>query len=152
MTFDILKMSKDEKRHTKRFTPEEDETIMKEVEAQGDFKKALSILEQKFAGQHSRRAISDRYKEYLNKNMSSWTRAEDKLLYACVQVYGTHWSRITAYFIGRSAIQLRNRYRQITALSNWKFPKRCKQRFNYSKTDEEFIPEKYDNDFGDFDA
>lgn len=52
MTFDILKMSKDGKRHTKRLTPEEDEAIMKEVEAQGDSKKALSILEQKFAGQH----------------------------------------------------------------------------------------------------
>ncbi|OHS92939.1 hypothetical protein TRFO_40716 [Tritrichomonas foetus] len=58
------------------------------------------------------RQCRDRYANYLEKHLTNdpWTPKEDKLLIEKVREFGTHWSVITSFFVGRSANNIKNRW------------------------------------------
>jgi hypothetical protein len=63
-------------------------------------------------GSRNARQCRERYKNYLDPNLSSaiWTADEDRLLCDKVKRLGTRWSTIAAFFNNRSVMALRNRW------------------------------------------
>lgn len=108
----------------KKFTPEEDEKLKQLVGLFGS-KKWESIASQ-MPGRTGRQC-RDRYKNYLVPGYfnGQWTQEEDDLLKEKYLNMGPQWSKMTAFFDGRSANSLKNRWNyfvcrqpEVVALNN----------------------------------
>jgi hypothetical protein len=66
------------------------------------------------------RQCRERWKHYLEPsiNRGEWTEAEDDLLVSKHRELGPKWSQISAFFVSRTAVDLKNRYQRIKRLIN----------------------------------
>ena len=91
------------------WTTEEDETIIKFVEANGqkDWAK-LALLLKGRTGKQCR----ERYRNHLNTsvNHDPWTEEEDKLLAELHAKYGNSWTKLVEFFKGRTDNCIKNRW------------------------------------------
>jgi hypothetical protein len=62
------------------------------------------------------RQIRERYYNYLAPNLNNvkWTYEEDILLEEKVKEIGHQWKKISEFFVGRSAVNLKNRFISIS--------------------------------------
>jgi hypothetical protein len=97
-----------------KFTPEEDVRLTELCKQAGPCKDWPQIAAE--LGNRSPRQCRDRYKNYLNPELSSaeWTAEEDELLASKVEDCGIRWNRIAEFFEHRSEIALRNRWLSIS--------------------------------------
>lgn len=95
-----------------KFTPEEDETLLKLVQQFGakDWIKISSLI-----GTRNPRQCRERFKNYLNPELrkDQWTPEEDKLLEQKFKEFGAKWNKISKFFVHRSDNALRNRWMMI---------------------------------------
>ena len=93
----------------KKFTPEEDATLLKLVKKIGPCK--WNTIALSMPGRKGRQC-RDRYMNYLSPNvkLDEWTADEDRLLIEKVKKYGTRWSSISKFFNGRTGSALKNRW------------------------------------------
>lgn len=95
-----------------KFTEEEDRRLHVLVEKYG-----TSNWRQIAAEMNGRtnRQCRERWKYYLAfpTNQDMWSPEEDELLIAKVQEYGKKWSKIASFFVSRTDINLKNRYKKI---------------------------------------
>ena len=92
-----------------KFTAEEDQLLEKLVDELGThaWKKVSARMKTR-----STRQCRERYNNYLAPNVTNgpWTAAEDALLEQKVQEMGQKWSKIAAFFEGRSDVNIKNRH------------------------------------------
>jgi hypothetical protein len=92
-----------------KFTPEDDERLANLIRQHGskDWFVIAMIM-----GNRNARQCRDRYNNYLNPGLhhGEWTHEEDELLRAKHKEYGAKWHKISAFFVNRSDIGLRNRW------------------------------------------
>lgn len=91
------------------WTREEDEIIINYVQNHGDKDWAkLALLLRGRTGKQCR----ERFKNHLDPNIAknSWTEAEDKLLIDLHQKLGNSWTKISAFFEGRTDNCIKNRW------------------------------------------
>jgi hypothetical protein len=95
-----------------KFTREEDDIILEEVERNGPrrWKKIAARLPNRSA-----RIVRERYKNYLNPVLSNkkWTIEEDAKLLRLVETHGQKWVSIVCEFPGRTDVGIKNRYNNI---------------------------------------
>ena len=92
-----------------KFTAEEDQLLESLVNELGThaWKKVAARMKTR-----STRQCRERYTNYLAPNVTNgpWTAAEDQLLEQKVQEMGQKWSKIAAFFEGRSDVNIKNRH------------------------------------------
>lgn len=93
----------------RRFSPEEDELIIKHVE-NGGAKNWRSIAEK--LTNRSAAQVRERYVNYLDPNITHrpWTDEEELLLIKCVKEIGSKWTQIASYFEKRTDVNVRNHW------------------------------------------
>lgn len=98
-----------EKKTSRRFTALEDQKLQELV---GQFgAKRWRRIAQYMPGRAARQC-RDRYCNYLSPDFynNKWTAEEDYLLYEKFQEYGTQWAKITQFFPGKNANNIKNRW------------------------------------------
>ncbi|OHS93323.1 hypothetical protein TRFO_40405 [Tritrichomonas foetus] len=95
--------------HRNKFTQQDDDMLLALIREKGP-KKWKSIA--RLMVDKSARQCRDRYMNYLRDGISNkpWTEEEDSLLSEKVAKIGTHWSKLTQFFHGRSSNNLKNRW------------------------------------------
>lgn len=90
-----------------KFTPQEDALIMEHVEKNGE-RDWCSVVNGRTG-----RECRERYKNYLSPKVKKdeWTREEDILLEEKVKECGLRWDKISQFFKGRTALDLKNRWK-----------------------------------------
>ncbi|EAY19447.1 Myb-like DNA-binding domain containing protein [Trichomonas vaginalis G3] len=96
--------------HGKRkFTEEEDKTILEMVEKNGVhyWKQIAAVLQDRTA-----RQVRERWKHYLSQDIQKapWTQEEDDLLERQYRKYGPKWSLIAGMLPGRTDVNIKNRW------------------------------------------
>lgn len=93
-----------------KFTPEEDDKLIRLIDLMGTRDWEAISIEMKV---RSPRQCRDRWNNYLSPSLTSqpWTEEEDKLLDKLYNKYGSRWTKIASYFRNRSANGVRNRFR-----------------------------------------
>ena len=95
-----------------KFTPEEDEALLKLVQQFGtkDWIKISTLI-----GTRNPRQCRERFKNYLNPELrkDQWTKEEDELLEQKFKEFGAKWNKISKFFVHRSDNALRNRWMMI---------------------------------------
>lgn len=132
-----------------KFTPEEDEHLLKLVKESGSHPNWKVISNKMWT--RSPRQCRERFKNYLDPELfhSEWTPEEDRLLYEKFQQFGNKWNVISKYIKGRSGNSIRNRWqilkkttykarRSGTRVPNQRKPQSLKE----TKADVEHEPEK----------
>ena len=98
-----------EQPYRRKFTQEEDAIIFKlyQVDRHPQWDKYASFLPNR-----TERQCRERFRNYLDPNIQNreWSNEEDKLLEEKVLEYGLKWVKITAFFPGRSANNVKNRW------------------------------------------
>lgn len=108
-------------RRVRRFTKTEDELILshfkEHLNSMGyDF--CINALFKIFKGCHSKRAIRDRWKNFLSKDADSFTAEEDMLILYLHENLGNKWAYISRCLKNRSSTQVRIRYNQLIRENN----------------------------------
>ena len=95
--------------HRSKFTHSEDTNLLALIKENGP--KKWKTIAKKMPGKTARQC-RDRYMNYLRDGISNkpWTEEEDLHLLQRVNEFGTHWSKISRFFVGRSANNLKNRW------------------------------------------
>ena len=98
-----------QKRPKKHFSQEEDEHLRFLVSIYGD-KKWDEIS--KMLPNRNPRQCRERWSKYLNPSLKTddWTKEEDDLLLAKASEIGLKWKAISAFFPGRTDINVKSRY------------------------------------------
>lgn len=93
----------------KKFSPEEDEILVRMVEANGPHR--WDEIAAAVPGRTGRQC-RDRFRNYLmpNLNPEPWSPEEDEILVAKHYEIGPHWSRIAEFLPGRSSNSVKNRW------------------------------------------
>jgi hypothetical protein len=96
------------------FTPEDDALLKELVEIFGD--RNWKAVARRMTG-FDQRQCRERYKYYLAPSLTNgpWCEDEDLLLRAKVAEMGQRWAQMTEFFVGRSDVNLKNRYSFLTA-------------------------------------
>ena len=106
-----MKRSSDRKLQRKKnvFTPDEDEKLRKLVQKFGD--KSWHRIADKMP-KRSTRQCHDRWVYYLSPSVinGTWAQEEDDLLKSKVAAFGHKWKFFTQFFVGRTDINIKNRY------------------------------------------
>lgn len=117
----------EENRHTKikrhLFTKLEDQIIQSLYDQHGE--DCWEIVQAKL-NLKDKRSARDRYYSYLSRNSGPFSPIEDTILVNLYKTIGPKWKEIAKYLDNRSAIQVRNRYRSITAAKKTKVKKQPK--------------------------
>lgn len=98
-----------DKKTSRRFTALEDQKLQELV---GQFgAKRWRRIAQYMPGRAARQC-RDRYCNYLSPDFynNKWTTEEDLLLYEKFQEFGTQWAKITQFFPGKNANNIKNRW------------------------------------------
>lgn len=107
---DIRKENREKRQ--RKWERSEDIIIIDSVTSNGHGKwKELSVL---LPGR-SPKQIRERYLNYLEpgKNQNPWTSEEDALLRAKHRIFGNSWNSLKQFFDGRSAAQIKNRWKDL---------------------------------------
>ncbi|KAK8835019.1 hypothetical protein M9Y10_031757 [Tritrichomonas musculus] len=97
------------KDYRNKFTKQEDEYLLSLTRRYGP--KRWKFIANQIPGKTGRQC-RDRYVNYLRDGIGNhpWTEDEDYLLHIKVKEMGTHWSKISQFFKGRSANNIKNRW------------------------------------------
>jgi hypothetical protein len=101
------------RRHSKsKFTHREDAMLVESVRIHGISN--WSVVASALPGRNPRQC-RDRWENYVNPDLTQqeWTDLEDALLLQQIEQIGPHWSRIAAFFPGRSKNHIRIRFHAI---------------------------------------
>lgn len=93
----------------RKFTPEEDKRLTKLISLNGSRRwDQIALLMPGRTGRQCR----DRFHNYLRPTLKNgpWTQEEDLLLQQKVSEIGRHWNKISRFFNGRSANNIKNRW------------------------------------------
>ncbi|MDR1982253.1 MAG: hypothetical protein LBQ08_00425 [Holosporaceae bacterium] len=105
------------RRHT--FTPEEDQNL-KLLVAKLEYENWEGVA--KNMPGRSVRQVRERWKHYLSgTNKNSFSIEDDQILLEKVATLGPKWTKITAFFPGRTDLQIKSRYYQLLAQQEPKF-------------------------------
>jgi len=91
-----------------KFSAEEDELLKSLVEKHGT--NNWTIIARSLKGRTTRQC-RDRWNHYLSNDQSQfeWNEEEDSLLLRYYEDYGSRWTVISKFFVGRTAVSIRNR-------------------------------------------
>lgn len=105
----------------RKFTPEEDEKLRMLVAENGAQK--WDMIAESMPGRTGRQC-RDRYQNYLSPGISrdEWTEEEEKLLVEKYAEFGSHWSKISRFFQGRTGTALKNRWNYYVSRNSGKMP------------------------------
>lgn len=105
------------KSQRRKFTPEEDEQLRRLVEENGARK--WDHIASSMPGRTGRQC-RDRYQNYLCPGISrdEWTPEEEQLLIQKHEEFGSHWSKISRFFQGRTGTALKNRWNYYVSRQN----------------------------------
>ena len=97
------------KHHKYMFSKQEDDLLRSLVAEYGD--KDWDLISSFIKGRN-RRQCRERWKKFLcpSLNNSPWTQEEDDLLKSKVAAFGHKWKFFTQFFVGRTDINIKNRY------------------------------------------
>lgn len=126
-----------EKKTSRRFTVLEDQKLQELV---GQFgAKRWRRIAQYMPGRAARQC-RDRYCNYLSPDFynNKWTAEEDYLLYEKFQEYGTQWAKITQFFPGKNANNIKNRWNY--SVSRLNFDGQSSKFSSISKTSNSNMP------------
>ena len=101
-----------ERRVRSKFTPHEDETIIRIVNEFGP--RAWRLIASNLPGR-SARQIRERYVNYLSPKVCNdpWTFEEDQRLREKVAQHGRKWSKIAKFFKNRTDVIIKNRWSKL---------------------------------------
>ena len=95
-----------------KFTPEEDDFLMRLVlmHKNPNWNEIAAMMRTRNA-----RQCRERWKNYLNPDLrlDPWTFEEDQLLIQKYSEFGSHWNKISKFFINRSDNSIRNRWQML---------------------------------------
>lgn len=130
MDFDDLNLSRT------KFSAAEDELLRKTVQKYGA--KKWNTIAQHLPGRTARQC-RDRFQNYLSPDLTNgpWSHEEDLLLLEKVDEYGSCWSKINKFFVGRSPNNIKNRYNTHLAKSKYHSKKHLKKVAPSIKKEEE---------------
>ena len=135
----------DTEKKVRRFTSNEDAVITSIFNLHLDDKGVdfcVDSLFNIFLGIHSKRAIKDRWSNFLSMDSAEFTDEDDKLIQSLHKNLGNKWSKISKYFKNRSPTQVRIRYYQMQRKEN-----RIRQSEETRNTDSNFF---FNNEISDF--
>jgi hypothetical protein len=100
-----------------KFGPDEDTRLTSLVQLHGP--RNWKLVASRMPGRNPRQC-RERWKHYLKPsiNRGDWTEAEDDLLVSKYRELGPKWSQISAFFVSRTDVDLKNRYQRIRRLIN----------------------------------
>lgn len=103
-----------EQKKRRTFTPKEDVKLYNLVLIHGD---KWDLIASEMEGRNPRQC-RERYRSFLAPHLINgpWSREEDELLIRLHQKFGSKWSLITRYFLGRSDCNVKNRWSQLSRL------------------------------------
>ena len=115
---------RDGKRVRNKFTPQEDDTIIRIVNDFGAH--SWRLIAANLPGRTARQ-IRERYVNYLAPNVCKepWTEEEDQQLREKVAEHGRKWSQIAKYFENRTDVTIKNRWLKL---------QRCDRKKNRAKS------------------
>ena len=95
-----------------KFSPEEDDFLTRLVlmNKNPNWNEIASIMRTRNA-----RQCRERWKNYLNPELrcDPWSHEEDQLLIQKYNEFGSHWNKISKFFINRSDNSIRNRWQML---------------------------------------
>jgi hypothetical protein len=107
----ILRMSQLLKRTRDKFLPEEDAELRRLVEKHGTT--AWDAVASELPNRNPRQC-RERWKHYLSSERAKvpWMPEEDRLLFEKMQTVGPRWTRLAAFFPGRTDIEVKTHWMQ----------------------------------------
>ena len=105
----------------RQFTHDEDKVLREAVAKHGQA--SWDKVAAELSGRTPRQC-RDRWNKYLSPDLrnSMWTDEEDARLLDLIEKVGPKWSRLKSYFMGRSDINIKNRYKYLMARGNEAVP------------------------------
>ena len=112
----------------RRFSPEEDDIIRKEVQVLGEGH--WREIAEKFHNRTARQ-VRERWNHYLSPRIRSgpWSQEEDQALLSLVKKFGKRWKAMEPFLPGRTHITIKNNYNMISRV-----PKRKKSEAHIIRT------------------
>lgn len=110
---------RDKKQGKFKFTPEEDQQLIKLVNQYGT--DAWLTIVDKMPWRNERQ-VRDRWFYYLSPDLNKgpWTEDEDQLLISKVKEFGPSWVYITQFFKNRTDVQIKNRWNVLCRKINFR--------------------------------
>lgn len=110
-----------------RFSHEEDMQLKRLVEEHGvnDWDLIASLMPERNA-----RQVRERWSNYLdpNVNLEPWSEEEEDLLIKKHMELGNHWKKIAEFFVNRTDINVKSKYRHLLRMKQKKSRPRYKNR------------------------
>lgn len=106
--YDSIKLSNNETISRKKFTPEEDNELIKQAKIFGARKWDLIA---KYIPNRTAKQCRDRYKNYLSPNIfhGEWSNEEDLIILEKIKEIGPQWSTIASILRNRTSNSVKNR-------------------------------------------